>query len=287
MKGSYTIHNLRTLHACFRHNEYTPLCQVNIKDTLLHINVQQLVIQKETNLWIEIDRPDISYKKGIRFPHKFSWPYLPNIGSEIKRDKNNTFDPDRSISIHLNPPSTERPPLVEIKQEGKNSIYTNDFYFTNKSPSNIVVPSPNQNNTTPTEDKAAAADPTVFDIDPLQPDKIHLHSWMLYTSQAPILDLTGNNIKSMKDIDHTFHALYLCPKENNKEIPNGREETRRTNKSLTDSDTSDDTEVDPRLRTSVEEREYNTIPGSVIATCTALSHSMAQANPMVEHGPLL
>ena len=29
---------------------------------------------------------------------------------------------------------------------------------------------------------------------------------------------------------------------------------------------SDDTEVNPRFKTSVEEREYNTIPGSATAT---------------------
>ena len=44
---------------------------------------------------------------------------------------------------------------------------------------------------------------------------------------------------------------------------------------------------DPRLRTLLEEREYNTIPGSVIATRVALSHSRAQANLTVEHGLLL
>ena len=119
----------------------------------------------------------------------------------------------------------ERPPLVEIKQEGKTSIYTTNFYFINKSPSDIVVPSPNQNNTTPTGDQATAADPTLFDTDLLQPGEICLHSWMLYTSQAPILDLTGKEIKSMKDIEHTFHTLNLCPKDNNEEKPNGREET--------------------------------------------------------------
>ena len=147
-----------------------------------------------------------------------------------KRDICNTFDPDKSISIHLDPPSTERPPLVDIKQEGKNSIYTTDFYFTNKSPSNIVVPSPSQNNTTPTGDKAAAADSTTFDTDPLQPGQICLYSWMLYTLQAPILDLTGKDIKSTKDIEHAFHTLNLHPKENNEETPSGREETRGTNK---------------------------------------------------------
>ena len=83
------------------------------------------------------------------------------------------------------------PPLVEIKQEGKASIYTTDFYFTNKLPSNIAVSSPGENNTMPTGDQAAAADPTLFDTDPLQPGKIHLHSWMLYTSQSPILGACG------------------------------------------------------------------------------------------------
>ena len=66
-----------------------------------------------------------------------------------------------------------------------------------------------------------------------------------------------------------------------------QEEPTYSSKSLTDSDISDDTEVNPGLRTSVEEREYNTIQGSVIATCIALSHSMTQANLMVEHGLLL
>ena len=106
-------------------------------------------------------------EKASSFHANFHGPVYLSIGPEAKRDIYNTFDPDRSISIHLDQPSTKRPPLVEIKQEGKNSIYTTDFYFTNKSPSNIVVLSPSQNNTTPTGDKAAAADPTAFNIDPL------------------------------------------------------------------------------------------------------------------------
>ena len=93
-----------------------------------------------------------------------------------------------------------------------------------------MVPSPSQNNTTPTGDQATAADPTLFDTDPLQPGKIHLHSWMLCTSQAPILDLTGKDIKSKKDIEHAFHAFNLCPQENNEEKSHGREETGETNK---------------------------------------------------------
>ena len=39
------------------------------------------------------------------------------------------------------------------------------------------------------------------------------------------------------------------------------------------------------LKTSIEERQYNTIPGSAIATHIALSYSRAQVNPTVERGP--
>ena len=157
-------------------------------------------------------------EKASDFHANFYGSVYLSIGPEEKRDIYNTFDPDKPISIHLDLPSTERLP-----QEGKTSICTTDFYFTNKSPSNIVVPSPSQNNTTPTGDQAAAADPTLFDTDPLQQGEICLHSWMLYTSQAPILDLTGKDIKSKKDIEDTFHALDLCPQENNEEKSNGRE----------------------------------------------------------------
>ena len=65
-----------------------------------------------------------------------------------------------------------------------------------------------------------------------------------------------------------------------------QEEPTNQSKSLTDSDTSDDTEVNPRFKTSVEEREYGTIPGSATATQIALSYSRTQANPTIEHGPL-
>ena len=123
------------------------------------------------------------------------------------------------------------PPLVEIKQEGKASIYTTDFHFTNKLPSNIAAPSPGENNTTSTGDQAAAADPTLFDTDSLQPGEIHLHLWMLSTSQAPILDLTGEYIKTKEDIEAAFHALNLCPQEDEEEKSHGRKDTRRTSKS--------------------------------------------------------
>ena len=65
-----------------------------------------------------------------------------------------------------------------------------------------------------------------------------------------------------------------------------QEDPTNESKSLTDGDTSDDTQVNPKFKTSVEEREYDTIPGSATATLIALSHSRAQANLTIEHGPL-
>ena len=54
-------------------------------------------------------------------------------------------------------------------------------------------------------------------------------------------------------------------------------------KYLSDSD-SDDNKINPRLKTSIEERQHNIIPGSAIATQIALSHSRVQANPTMERG---
>ena len=65
-----------------------------------------------------------------------------------------------------------------------------------------------------------------------------------------------------------------------------QEEPTNSSRSFTDSDTSDNTKINLRLKTSVEEREYNTIPGSAIATQIALSHSRAQVNLTIGHGPL-
>ena len=64
-----------------------------------------------------------------------------------------------------------------------------------------------------------------------------------------------------------------------------KEEPVSQSKLLSDSDSSDDNEVDPRFKTSVEERQNNTIPGLAIATQIALSYSRAQANPTIERGP--
>ena len=56
-------------------------------------------------------------------------------------------------------------------------------------------------------------------------------------------------------------------------------------KQLSDSDTSEEEQVNPMLRTSEEERHYGTIHSSALATQIALSHSRAQTNPTDKRGP--
>ena len=53
---------------------------------------------------------------------------------------------------------------------------------------------------------------------------------------------------------------------------------------ISDSESSDE-ELNEHLRTSQEERYYDTIKGSAQATQAALSYTTAQCNPTVEHGP--
>ena len=95
-------------------------------------------------------------------------------------------------------------------------MYTTDFYFTNKLPSNIAVRPQGTNNNSPNTDQAEAADPAFFAADPLQPGEVCLHSWTFYTPQAPILDLTGEHIKTKEDIKAAFHSLNLCTHDEQK-----------------------------------------------------------------------
>ena len=80
--------------------------------------------------------------------------------------------------------------------------------------------------------------------------------------------------------------IYVHKKRKNRsQMAEKKEEPVSQSKFLSDSDSSDDNEVHLRLKTSVEERQYNTIPGLAIATWIALSYSREQTNPTVERGP--
>ena len=69
-------------------------------------------------------------------------------------------------------------------------------------------------------------------------------------------------------------------KKNLHQMAEGKDEKpTNPNKQLSDSDTSNDEPINPKLKT------YGTIPVLVLATQAALSHLLAQANPTVEQGP--
>ena len=60
-------------------------------------------------------------------------------------------------------------------------------------PREWILSTPLTNNETATSNAAATASNSTPEIpaDPLQPGEIRLHSWQLYTPEAPVLDLRG------------------------------------------------------------------------------------------------
>ena len=138
-----------------------------------------------------------------------------------------TFDLDKPFNLHLDPSSSDNPPLCRITQDGKDPIITTDFYLTNVEPREWILPIRPKNNKTATSNTAAAASNSIPEIptDPVQPGEIRLHSWQLYTPQAPVLDLRSKKVISTLDLVDAFHELRLCPTDNNQQeesSPNGR-----------------------------------------------------------------
>ena len=86
-----------------------------------------------------------------------------------------------------------------------------------------------------------------------------------------------NSVNAQKRTRHTWNSALMA--EGNPKSP------KSSTKQLSNSDISEEEQVNPMLRTSEEERHYGTICGSALATQIALSHSRAQTNPMVERGP--
>ena len=97
-------------------------------------------------------------------------------------------------------------------QDGKDPIITTDFYLTNMEPREWILPIPPTNNEIAITNSAAAAfnPPPEIPVNPLQPGEIRLHSWQLYTSETPVLDLRGKKVTSTLDLADTFHELHLC-----------------------------------------------------------------------------
>ena len=144
----------------------------------------------------------------------------------------NNSDLDKPFDPHLDPPSSKDPPLCRIIQEGKDPILTTDFYLTNIEPKPWILPYPPSNKDAPKPSRTAAADnfTPVIEPDPVQPGEVRLHSWMLYTPQAPVLDLRGRNNNFYIGFKDTFHRLCLCPEEDQtqaEQCPGGRRKTKK------------------------------------------------------------
>ena len=225
------------------------------------------------------------------FHSEIQGPIFLSVGPDAKLDMLKTFDLDKLFNLHLDPTSSDNLPLCRITHDGKDPIITTDFYLTDVEPREWILPTPLTNNKTATSAAAASNSTLEIPADPLQPGEIRLHSWQLYTPEAPGLDLRDKKLTSTLDLADAFHELCLCPTDNNQQeesSPNGRRKSQKPknpNNQLGDSDTSDEEPINPILKTSVEEKHCGTIPGLALATQATLSHSRAHTNPTVEKGP--
>ena len=161
------------------------------------------------------------------FHSEIQGPVFLSIGPDAKLDLLKTFDLNKPFDLHLDPPSSENPPLCRITHDGKDPIITTDFYLTNVEPREWILPTPSTNNEVATSNAAAATSnpPPEIPEDPLQPGKFRLHSWQLYTPESPVLDLRVKKITSTLHLADAFHKLCLCSTDSDQQeesSPNGR-----------------------------------------------------------------
>ena len=81
-------------------------------------------------------------------------------------------------------------------------------------------------------------------------------------------------------MSYVYVPQTVINKKNPHQTAEGKDEKpTNSNNQLSDSDTSDDEPINPKLKTSVEERHYGTIPGSALATQAALKSFMGTGKP--------
>ena len=149
------------------------------------------------------------------FHSEIQGPVFLSVGPDAKLDMLKTLDLDKPFNLHLDPPSSKNLPLCRITQVDKDPNITTDFHLTNVEPREWILPTPLTNNKIATSNAAAAASNLTPEIppDPVQPGEIRLHSWMLYTPQAPVVDLQDKNVTFTLDLADAFHQLHLCSTE--------------------------------------------------------------------------
>ena len=95
----------------------------------------------------------------------------------------------------------------------------------------------NKNTSKLTGTPPAAANKFTPVIEPnlVKAGEIRLHSWMLYTPQAQVLNLREETITSTLHLRDTFHQLQLCPEEDEmhtEQCHNGRRKSKKSKKSI-------------------------------------------------------
>ena len=103
------------------------------------------------------------------FHSEIQGPVFLSVGPDAKLDMLKTFDLDKSFDLHLDPPSSENPPLCRFTQDSKDPIITTNFYLTNTEPREWILPTPPTNNKMGTSNAAASNSTPEIPLDPLQP----------------------------------------------------------------------------------------------------------------------
>ena len=112
-------------------------------------------------------------------------------------------------------------------------------------------------------------------MDPTHEVEVILHLWNLYTSQAPVLDLTNTSVTTTTEFLQAVDNWNLRTDSDKNSTcgskTSGKEGKPLKTECIPDSDTSDKEQVtNPCFPTMDEERHYGTIPGSALATRAAL-----------------
>ena len=108
---------------------------------------------------------------------------------------------------------------------------------------------------------------------------------MLADKQVPVLDFTTPRSLS-KQTFRQHSSPYICALRKMMSYHMAEKNPKKMrilSDYLSDSDSSEE-ETSQHLRTSPEERQFNTAKGSAQATQVTLAHTMAQCNPTVERG---
>ena len=149
------------------------------------------------------------------------------LGTKTLQIVHQTFDPDIPVILHLpalaKATDTDTTPALFVIQEGRHSLPTTDYYFTNVQPAPIIIPPHRGKHWDLTAEHAATKDQIPQQTLPLWPGKTRVYPSMLADKQVPVLDLTNSIITSQADLQTAFQSLHLCEED---DISHGRKQPK-------------------------------------------------------------